>query len=68
MSSSEDETGIKLIIIIIIIMLEALSREFREGLIMELLYNSGDLVLIDETKKLLVKKVREWKERMKRRV
>ena len=52
MSSSEDETGIKLIIIIIIIIvLEALSREFREGLIMELLYNSGDLVLIAETKK-----------------
>ena len=33
-------------------MLEALSREFREGLPMELLY-SDDLVLISETKELL---------------
>ena len=42
-------------------MLETLSREFREGLPMELLY-ADDLVLIAETKKLLLEKVRKWKE------
>ena len=38
-------------------MLEAYSREFREGLPMELLY-VDDLVLIAETKELLLEKVR----------
>ena len=43
----------------------ALSREFREGLPMELLY-AEDLVLIAETKLLLLK-VRKWKEGMEKK-
>ena len=46
--------------LLFIIMLEALTREFREGLPMELLY-ADDLVLISETKELLLEKVRNWK-------
>ena len=48
------------------IVLEALSREFREGLPMELLY-ADDLVLIVETKELLLEKVRKWKEGMEKK-
>ena len=40
--------------------LEALSREFREGLPMELLY-ADDLVLVAETEELLMEKLRKWK-------
>ena len=47
-------------------MLEALSREFRKGLSMELLYED-DLVLIVETKELLLEKVRKWKEGMEKK-
>ena len=43
--------------LLFIIVLEALSREFREGLPMELLY-ADDLVLIEETKELLLEEVR----------
>ena len=43
-----------------------LSREFREGLPMELLY-ADDLVLIAETKELLLEKVRKWKEGMEKK-
>ena len=50
--------------LLFIIVLEALSREFREGLPMELLH-ADDLVLIAETKELLLKKVRIWKGRGK---
>ena len=39
-------------------MLEALSREFREGLPMELLY-ADDLVLMAESEELLIEKVRK---------
>ena len=46
-----------------IIVLEALSREFKEGLPMELLY-ADDLVLMAESKKLLLEKLREWKKGM----
>ena len=53
--------------LLFIIVLEALSREFREGLPMELLY-ADDLVLIAETKELLLEKVRNWKEGMEKRV
>ena len=49
--------------LLFIIVLEALSREFREGLPMELLY-VDDLVLIAETKESLLEKVRKWKEGM----
>ena len=51
--------------LLFIIVLEALSREFREGLPMELLY-ADDLVLIEETKELLLEKVRKWKEGMEK--
>ena len=48
--------------LLFIIVLEALSRKFREGLPMELLY-ANDLVLIAETKELLLEKLREkWME------
>ena len=46
-----------------IIVLEALSREFREGLPMELLY-VDDLVLVAETEELLMEKLRKWKKGM----
>ena len=47
----------------IYIVLEALSREFREGLPMELLY-ADDLVLVAETEELLMEKLRKWKRGM----
>ena len=43
---------------VFIIVLEALSREFREGLPMELLY-ADDLVLVAETEELLIEKFRK---------
>ena len=46
-----------------IILLEALSREFREGLPMELLY-ADDLVLMAESEELLLEKLRKWKHGM----
>ena len=52
--------------LLFIIVLEAFSREFREGLPMELLY-ADDLVLIAETKELLLEKVRKWKEGMEKK-
>ena len=56
--------GSVLSLLLFIIVLEALSREFREGLPMELLY-ADDLVLIAETKEnLLLEMVRNWKEGM----
>jgi len=48
--------------LLFVIVLEALSREFREGLPMELLY---DLVLMAETKELLVEKIQKCKKCMK---
>ena len=44
--------------LLFIIVLEALSREFREGLPMELLY-VDDLVLVAKTEELLMEKLRE---------
>ena len=46
-----------------IIVLEALSREFREGLPMELL-SADDLVLMAESNNLLIEKLRKWKKEM----
>jgi len=46
-----------------VIVLEALSRRFREGLPMELLY-ADDLVLMAETKQLLVEKLQKWRRRV----
>jgi hypothetical protein len=45
--------------LLFIIVLEALSREFREGLPMELLY-ADDLVLMVESEELLMEKLRKW--------
>ena len=52
--------------LLFIIVLEALSREFREGLPMGLLY-VDDLVLIADTKELSLEKVRKWKEGMEKK-
>ena len=49
--------------LLFIIALEALSREFREGLLMELLY-ADDLVLMAESEELLLEKLRKWKNGM----
>ena len=49
--------------LLFIIVLEVLSREFREGLLMELLY-AHDLVLMAESKELLIEKLRKWKRGM----
>ena len=46
--------------LLFIIVLEALSGEFRERLPMELLY-TDDLVLVAETEELLMEKLRKWK-------
>ena len=52
--------------LLFIIVLEALSRDFREGLPMELHY-AVDLVLIVESKELLLEKVRNWKKGMEKK-
>ena len=49
--------------LLLIIVLEALSREFREGLPTELLYADG-LVLMAESEELLMEKLRKWKKGM----
>ena len=46
--------------LLFIIVLEALSSAFREGLPMELLY-ADDLVLLANTVELLVQKIRKWR-------
>ena len=46
--------------LLFIIVLEALSRKFREGLPMELLY-ADDLVLMADSEELLMEKLRKWK-------
>ena len=53
--------------LLFIIMLEAFSREYREGLPLELLY-ADDLVLMAESEELLIEKLRNgkqgpWKQR-----
>ena len=50
--------------LLFIIVLEALSREFRECLPMELLH-ADDLVLMAESKELLMEKLRKWKKGIK---
>ena len=49
--------------LLFIIVLEALSREFREGLPMQL-HHADDLVLMAESKELLMEKLRKWKNGM----
>ena len=46
--------------LLFIIVWEALSREFKEGLPMEFLY-ADDLVLMAESEELLMEKLRKWK-------
>ena len=46
--------------LLFIIVLEALSRNFKQGLPMELLY-ADDLVLMAETEELLVERINVWK-------
>ena len=46
--------------LLFIIVLEALSRSFRGGLPLELLY-ADDLVLLAESKELLLEKIKKWK-------
>jgi hypothetical protein len=48
------------------IVLEALSREFREGLPWELLY-ADDLALLAESEELLIEKINRWKGGMERK-
>ena len=49
--------------LLFIIVLEDLSRVFKEGLPIELLY-ADDLVLVAETEELLMEKLRKWKKGM----
>jgi hypothetical protein len=46
--------------LLFIIVMEALSRTFREGLPMELLY-ADDLVLVADSEELLIEKIKKWK-------
>ena len=46
--------------LLFIIVMEALSRTFREGLPMELLY-ADDLVLTADSEELLIEKIKKWK-------
>ena len=52
--------------LLFIIVLEALSREFRTGCPWELLY-ADDLVIVDETLDGLTSKLRSWKEEMEKK-
>ena len=49
--------------LLFVIVMEALSREFRVALPWELLY-ADDLVVITETEEDLIKKLNEWKNNM----
>ena len=49
--------------LLFIIVLEALSREFREWLPMELVY-TDDLILIAESEELSMEKLRKWRQGM----
>ena len=55
--------GSVLSLLLFVIVLEALSREFRAGLLMELLY-ADDLVLMAETLELLKERIVKWKNGM----
>ena len=52
--------GSVLSLLLFIIVLAALSREFREGLPIELLY-ADDLVWMAESEELLMEKLKKWK-------
>ena len=48
------------------IVLEAISREFRVALLRELLY-ADDLAVIAETEEELIKRLNEWKDNVERK-
>jgi len=52
--------------LLFVIVMEALSREFRVALPWKLLY-AGDLVVIPETEDDLVKRLNEWKDNVENR-
>jgi len=52
--------------LLFVMVMEALSREFRVALPWELLY-ADDLVVIDETEDDLIKRLNEWKDFMENR-
>jgi len=47
--------------LLFVILMEALSREFRVAIPLEML-NAGDLVVIAETEEDLIKRLNEWKD------
>ena len=49
-----------------VVIMEALSREFRVALLWELLY-TDDLVVIAETEDDLIKRLNEWKDNVENR-
>ena len=46
-----------------VVVMEALSLEFREGLPMELLY-ADDLILMAESREKLVERIKVWKDKL----
>jgi len=52
--------------LLFVIIMEALSREFRVALAWELLY-ADNVVVIDETEDDLIKRLNEWKDNMENR-
>jgi len=52
--------------LVFVMVMEALSREFRDALPRELLY-TDDLVVIAETEDNLIKRLNEWKDNMGKR-
>ena len=52
--------------LLFILVLEALSREFRTGVPWELLY-ADDLIIIAETKDECVRRLKDWKEGMEKK-
>jgi len=58
--------GSALSLLLFVIVMEALSREFRVALVWELLY-ADDLVMVAETEDDLIKRLNEWKDKVKNR-
>jgi len=52
--------------LLFVVIMEALSREFRVALLWELLY-TDDLVVIAETEDDLIKRLNEWKDNVENR-
>jgi len=58
--------GSALSLLLFVMVMEALSREFRVALPWESLY-ADDLVVIAETENALIKRVNEWKDNVENR-